>query len=138
MSDAGGRAPTSGPGGRGDASSTGGIVGVGVDLCSQERLAAAFARVPRLRARLLTPAERELPLASQAARVAVKEAVAKALGDSTMSWQDCWVERVRGRAPQLATTGTVARRAAELGVARFHLSMSHDAGLAIAVVVAER
>lgn len=113
------------------------IVGVGVDLCSIERLAAAFERAPRLRARLLTEAERDLPLESQAARVAVKEAVAKALADSTMSWQDCWVERAPGSAPQLHTRGSVAARAEELGAERFHVSISHDAGLAIAMVIAE-
>jgi len=35
-------------------------------------------------------------------------------------------------------TGTVLARAAELGVTRWHLSISHDAGIASAMVVAER
>jgi holo-[acyl-carrier protein] synthase len=34
-------------------------------------------------------------------------------------------------------TGTVAARAAELGVRHLHVSLSHDAGIASAVVVAE-
>jgi holo-[acyl-carrier protein] synthase len=37
----------------------------------------------------------------------------------------------------LIVTGTVAARAAELGVTHWHLSLSHDAGVASAVVVAE-
>ena len=46
------------------------------------------------------------------------------------------VKDANGR-PQLEVTGSVAARAAELGVVRLHLSMSHDAGIASAVVVAE-
>jgi holo-[acyl-carrier protein] synthase len=34
-------------------------------------------------------------------------------------------------------TGTVAQRAKELGIATIHLSLSHDAGIASAVVVCE-
>jgi holo-[acyl-carrier protein] synthase len=34
--------------------------------------------------------------------------------------------------------GTVAAAAAAAGVAHFHLSISHDAGIASAMVVAER
>ncbi len=33
--------------------------------------------------------------------------------------------------------GSVAARADELGIARFHLSLSHDAGIASAVAIAE-
>jgi holo-[acyl-carrier protein] synthase len=35
-------------------------------------------------------------------------------------------------------SGTVAARGEELGVTRYHVSLSHDAGIASAVVVAER
>ena len=43
-----------------------------------------------------------------------------------------------GGPPVVEVTGTVAARAAEFGVTRFHVSISHDAGIASAVVVAER
>ncbi|HET7350445.1 MAG TPA: holo-ACP synthase, partial [Marmoricola sp.] len=39
--------------------------------------------------------------------------------------------------PGLELRGTVAARAAELGVVRTHLSLSHDAGVAVAFVVLE-
>ena len=39
--------------------------------------------------------------------------------------------------PLLAIRGSVADRAAELGVGSLHLSLSHDAGIASAVVVLE-
>ena len=74
-----------------------------------------------------------------AARFAVKEAVAKALGAPPgLHWHDAQVPRTAGAPPVLEVTGTVAARAAELGIARFHVSISHDAGIASAVVIAER
>jgi holo-[acyl-carrier protein] synthase len=115
------------------------IVGVGIDVVDIARFMATLDRAPRLRDRLFTAAERDLPDASLAARFAAKEAIAKALGaPGTMSWQDATVHRVLGGPPQIEVSGTVAARAEELGVTRFHLSISHDAGIASAVVVAER
>lgn len=75
---------------------------------------------------------------SLAARFAAKEAVAKALGSpGGMSWHDCEiVVDDRGR-PSLLVRGTVAAKAAELGVRRWHVSLSHDGGIASAVVIAE-
>lgn len=114
------------------------IKGIGVDVADVGRLAVALERVPRLRDRLFTPAERDLPVRSLAARFAAKEAVAKALGSpGGMSWQDCEVVTDRAGAPSLRVGGTVARVAAERGVTRWHLSLSHDGPVAVAMVVAE-
>lgn len=114
------------------------IVGVGIDVVDVARFVAALERSPALRRRLFTEVERELPAASLAARFAVKEAVAKALASpGGMRWHDAWVPASGGRPPELHIEGTVRARADELGVARFHLSISHDAGIAAAVVVAE-
>ncbi|WP_282948276.1 holo-ACP synthase [Cellulomonas endometrii] len=114
------------------------IVGVGIDVVDVARFMATVERVPALRERLFTPDERDLPPSSLAARFAAKEAIAKALGaPAGMSWQDATVRRVRGEQPVVEVIGTVAARAAELGVTRFHLSLSHDAGIASAMVVAE-
>jgi holo-[acyl-carrier protein] synthase len=115
------------------------IVGVGIDVVDVARFVATLDRVPALRERLFTPAERGLPAASLAARFAAKEAIAKSLGaPAGMSWQDATVRRTAGAQPEVEVIGTVAAAAALLGVARFHLSISHDAGIASAVVVAER
>ncbi|MBI9114079.1 holo-ACP synthase [Sanguibacter suaedae] len=114
------------------------IVGIGVDVVEIGRFMAALERTPRLREKLFTEPERDLPPSSLAARFAAKEAVAKALGaPGDLRWHDVTVPRVPGAPPVLEVRGTVAARAAELGVERFHLSLSHDGGMATAMVVAE-
>jgi holo-[acyl-carrier protein] synthase len=114
------------------------IVGLGIDVVALDRFQETIARNPGLIERIFTPAERTMGPASLAARWAAKEALAKALGAPVgLSWQDAEVVREPSGAPTLVVTGTVAARAEELGVARFHLSMSHDGGIASAVVVAE-
>jgi len=115
------------------------IVGVGIDVVDVARFVDTLHRVPALRTRLFTPEEREMPETSLAARFAAKEAIAKALGaPAGMSWQDATVRRVAGAQPVVEVVGTVAAAAAAAGVDRFHLSISHDAGIASAVVIAER
>lgn len=114
------------------------IIGVGIDVVDIARFVRELERSPRLRDRLFTPDERDLPPASLAARFAAKEALAKVLGAPVgLNWQHATVHRHTGQAPELVISGSVAARAAELGIARFHLSLSHDAGIASAVVVAE-
>jgi holo-[acyl-carrier protein] synthase len=115
------------------------IVGVGIDVVDIERFRGYLARTPRLSERLFTEPERGLAVASMAARFAAKEALAKALGAPVgLRWQDATVHRQDDGRPHLVVTGTVAARAGELGVDTFHLSLSHDAGIASAVVIAER
>lgn len=114
------------------------IVGVGIDVCEVARLERALARTPGLRERLFTPAEAVLGAASLAARFAAKEALAKALGAPPgLAWTDAEIRREEHGVPRLHVGGTVAERATALGVTRFHLSLSHDGGLATAVVIAE-
>ena len=114
------------------------IVGVGIDVVDVERFSQTMTRTPRLAARLFTDAERHLPPASLAARFAAKEALAKALGAPVgLRWLDVTVRRADDGRPHLDVSGTVAARAAELGVDGLHLSLSHDAGIASAVVIAE-
>ena len=115
------------------------IVGVGIDVVDIARFGETLERSPRLTERLFTPAEQALPLASRAARFAAKEALAKALGAPVgLVWTDCTVHRTEGGAPVLEYVGTVAERIAALEISAIHLSLSHDAGIASAVVVCER
>ena len=81
---------------------------IGVDVADVARLAAALERVPRLRERLFTPGERDLPVRSLAARFAAKEAGAKALrSPGGMSWQDCEVVGEPSGAPPAVVGGMV-------------------------------
>ena len=102
------------------------------------RFEATLLRTPGLVERLFVPAERGLRPASLAARFAAKEALAKALGaPGNLHWHDAEVVSEESGRPVLLVRGTVAARAAELGVAHWHLSLSHDAGISSAVVIAE-
>ena len=114
------------------------ILGVGIDVVDIDRFGLTIDRTPSLLVRLLTAAERGLPPASLAARFAAKEALAKALGaPGNLDWHDAEVVSESSGRPLFTLRGTVAARAAEVGAASVHLSLSHDAGIASAVVVLE-
>jgi len=114
------------------------IVGVGIDVVDLARFEAALARTESLARRLFTEGERGLPVRSLAARFATKEALAKALGAPRgLHWTDAEVVVGAGGRPHLEVRGTVAVAAARLGVTHWHISLSHDAGIASAVVIAE-
>jgi len=114
------------------------IIGVGIDVVDIDRFGESLARTPAMRGRLFTLAEQERPLASLAARFAAKEAMAKALGAPVgMNWLDAEVVNEASGRPQFEIQGTVLARANVLAVRTVHLSLSHDAGIASAVVVLE-
>jgi holo-[acyl-carrier protein] synthase len=120
------------------------IIGVGIDVAEIDRFAAAMDRTPQLADRLFVHGERWLPdgeprgIASLAARFAAKEALAKALGAPRgLRWTDAEVLTAETGRPSLTVRGTVAACADRLGVRAWHVSLSHDAGVASAVVVAE-
>jgi holo-[acyl-carrier protein] synthase len=114
------------------------IIGVGIDVVDIDRFGHSLTRTPGLLDRLFTPEEAVRPLASLAARFAAKEAIAKALGaPGNLAWHDAEVVSEESGRPVLAMRGTVAEAAAALGASRVHLSLSHDAGIASAVVILE-
>ncbi|WP_030567308.1 holo-ACP synthase [Streptomyces aureocirculatus] len=120
------------------------IIGVGIDVAEIDRFAESIARRPGMRQRIFVEAELYLPdgerrgIASLAARFAAKEALAKALGaPAGLRWVDAEVYVEESGQPRLRVRGTVAARAEALGVRGWHVSMSHDAGVASAVVIAE-
>jgi holo-[acyl-carrier protein] synthase len=114
------------------------VVGIGVDVVDVERFARAAERTPRLLGRLLTDAEQAVRRPERlAARFAAKEALAKALGAPPgLGWHDAEVVSDAGR-PRFELRGTVAAAAAALGATSWHLSLSHDGGIATAFVVLE-
>lgn len=115
------------------------IVGLGIDVVELVRFEASLTRTPALRTKLFTPAEAELPLQSLAARFAAKEALAKALGaPAGLRWHDAEVVSLPSGDPTFELRGTVLDRATALGATTTHLSLSHDGGIASAVVILER
>ncbi len=114
------------------------IVGIGVDVVDVERLAAALRRTPALADRLFAAGEQGRPVRSLAGCFAAKEAVAKVLGAPPgLRWTDAEVSHDPAGRPLLVVCGTVAAAADRLGVRRWHLSLTHDGGVSIAMVVAE-
>ena len=120
------------------------IVSVGIDVVLVDRFAQALDRTPLLTDRLFTEEERLTGSGnprspeSLAARFAAKEAVAKALGaPAGLRWHDCEIVTDPDGRPWLTVSGTVAAAASERGINRWHLSLSHDGGIASAMVVAE-
>lgn len=119
------------------------IVGIGVDVVDVARFERAADRTPGLLPRLFAESEqvdgnRPRPLRSLAARFAAKEALIKALGSSDgVHWHDMQVVSDGLRNPSFSIAGSLSRIVAERGITAIHLSMSHDAGIAIAYVIAE-
>jgi holo-[acyl-carrier protein] synthase len=124
------------------------IVAIGLDLTRIERFAEAEARRgERFLERVFTSGEREYcerratrRHVHYAGRFAVKEAVMKALGTgwtNGVRWVDIEVARAPGAAPRLLLHGETAEIAARRGIDRWHVTITHDAGIAAAVVVAE-
>ncbi|MFT4539282.1 MAG: holo-[acyl-carrier protein] synthase [Planctomycetota bacterium] len=124
------------------------IVGLGMDLARIDRLEEAFARRGgRLLTRLFTAGEQaycdrrmRTRFTHYAGRFAVKESVMKVLGTGWargVRWVDIEVTRAPGQAPQVLLHGECARIAAARGIEKIHVTITHDAGIAAAVAVAE-
>jgi holo-[acyl-carrier protein] synthase len=112
------------------------IVGHGIDVVDIVRFNDALTRTPGLAERLFSPLERDFPTDSLAARFAAKEALVKALGGSDgLSWIEIEIPRGDER-PYFVFSGGTAEIVAQLDI-QFHLSMSHDGGIAMASVIAE-
>jgi holo-[acyl-carrier protein] synthase len=106
-----------------------------VDVARFER---TLERTPGLRARLFVENEQGLAARSLAARFAAKEALAKALGaPPELRWIDAEIRTAEDGCPSLHVAGTVQAVGRRLGVTRWHVSMSHDGGMATAIVIAE-
>ncbi|MBN8205380.1 holo-ACP synthase [Microbacterium esteraromaticum] len=115
------------------------IIGTGIDLVDMARFERSVTRTPRLLERLFTPAEQQLKLRSLAARYAAKEALIKALGGSDgVYWTEIEIASEPSGRPHFVLSGSTAAVVAERGITALHLTMTHDAGLAAAYVIAER
>jgi len=121
------------------------MIGIGVDLVDIDRFALAVERTPRFVERVFTPSEladvegRADAHSSLAARFAAREATMKALGVGLGAFdlRDVSVLRTDGGRPVLNVEGRAAELAARRGIRTWHVSLSHTARSAVAVVAAE-
>lgn len=120
------------------------IVGLGIDVCSIERMRRALERHgDRFFSRICSEAERaDLTgrdvATSLAGRFAVKEAFAKALdGARGVGWHEVEVRRAPSGRPSLELKGNALAMAMSFGADTWHVSITHDAGVAVAVVILE-
>ena len=114
------------------------ILGIGVDLCLVSRLEESLDRTPNLSDRLFHQNEKGLQSQSLAARFAAKEALAKAIGNpALLSWIEIEIVKEQSGKPEFVFHGTTKSNLAKAGVTSSFLSLSHDGGVAIAMVVLE-
>ena len=121
------------------------VLAHGVDLVEVARIAAMLdEHGERFRERVYTPGEQKYAEAGRraeryAARFAAKEAVFKALGTgwrSGIAWTDVEIVNEPSGRPTLLLRGRCAELAAELGVRRWLVSLSHTQNDAMASVIA--
>lgn len=121
------------------------MIGIGVDAVDIERFRDVIARRPNIVGKLFTGTEQSYcaqqrdSTASLAVRFAAKEATMKAMGVGlgAFGFHDVSVTRADSGAPGLLITGKAAELARQRGISTWHVSLSHTAIVATAVVVAE-
>ena len=112
------------------------IDGIGIDVVDIERFKSSIERTPGLTAKLFTAAEAVKPIHSMAARFAAKEALYKALNAGKgLPWHDAEIINLESGEPAFLFRGKIADL---VDGATVHLSLSHDAGIASAMVIVER
>ena len=112
------------------------IDGVGIDVVDIARFQESLERTPGLKDRLFTEGEKSKGISSLAARFAAKEALAKAVHvPAGLNWQDCEIINLENGRPVFLFHNQIAEL---IDGADVHLSLSHDAGIASAMVVIER
>jgi holo-[acyl-carrier protein] synthase len=121
-----------------------GTTELGIDIIKVERIRAAIERFgERFSNRVLTPTERRYVRGRPetfAGRWAAKEAVSKVLGLGVrgIGWKDIEVERLPTGQPAIRLHGRAEQRAAQLGMGRIALSITHESDYAVAVAFGVR
>jgi holo-[acyl-carrier protein] synthase len=124
------------------------VIGIGTDIIEIERIERSLERHgDAFLRRVYTLGEiaycqRKIKNSAEsfAARFAAKEAGAKALGTGIsrgVSWREFEVRRLPGQRPELHLSGRAAEIAAQLGIKRLSLSLTHSRTEAMAIVIAE-
>jgi holo-[acyl-carrier protein] synthase len=116
-----------------------GMTELGIDIIKVDRIRASLERFgTRFTNRVLTPAEQRYVRArpeTMAGRWAAKEAVSKVLGLGVrgIGWRDIEIERLPTGQPAVRLHGRAAARAAQLGMGRIAVTISHEADYAVAM-----
>jgi holo-[acyl-carrier protein] synthase len=123
------------------------ILGIGTDLCEVSRIERALERFgERFAARILVASELEVFRRRRARagylakRFAAKEAFSKALGVGIrypVNWHNVWVVNERSGKPAFEFSRPLAALLRRRGVAKVHLSLTDEIGMACAFVVVE-
>jgi holo-[acyl-carrier protein] synthase len=123
------------------------IVGIGTDVVSIERIEGVLQRHgERFLNRILTPEERrrfdrtKAKAGHLAKRWAAKEAFSKAIGTgihAPFTWKSIGVGRDPRGKPLVIPSPEMAKHLKGMGVTNAHVSLSDDAGVAVAFVVLE-
>jgi holo-[acyl-carrier protein] synthase len=123
------------------------IIGIGTDVASIPRIERVLERFgERFVNRILTPQERvrfertRAKASHLAKRFAAKEAFSKAIGTgihAPFKWHSVSVGRDARGKPGLVPSDEMAAHLAKLGVRNSHVSLTDDAGVAVAFVVLE-
>lgn len=123
------------------------LLGLGTDICEVARVARYLERYgERFTRRCFLPGEIAHCLRAKqsaerfAACLAAKEAATKALGTGLrqgVHWKSFEVAHELSGKPRLRVHGRAAELASQMGVSNIVVSLTHDAGVAVAVVIFE-
>ena len=117
---------------------------LGIDIIKVDRIRSSLDRFgARFSTRVLTPAEQRYVRGrpeTMAGRWAAKEAVSKVLGLGVrgIGWKDIEIERLPTGQPAVRLHGRAAARAAQLGMGRIAVTISHEADYAVAMAFGVR
>jgi holo-[acyl-carrier protein] synthase len=124
------------------------IIGIGTDICRLvriEQLLKGSKREHFLQKTYTAEEIEKLPkgrtdVSYCAGRWAAKEAISKCLGTgfgAKCRWLDITIRKLDSGAPEVHLTGLTAETAKELGIKKFHLSISHEKEYAVAFAIGE-
>ncbi len=123
------------------------IVGIGIDMVEVDRVRRMIEKYgDGFVEKVFTPeevafcADKANPAQHYAVRFAAKEAALKALGTGVrkgLVLKDVTVEREALLPPRIVLYRGAKAKAEELGVAKWHVSLTHTEGMAAAYVIAE-
>ena len=125
------------------------IIGIGTDICQLSRIEKLLNSSKRehflektfTREEIDNMPPQKKEVSYFAGRWAAKEAVAKALGSgfgAQCRWLDITIRKMASGAPEIVLSEVTEQSAKDLGIEKFHISISHEKEYAVAFAVAEK